>query len=361
MQQTKIALPITLVVLCQFAALPLDSHHRFLYGFQQSNYIVQSLIGYVGRNPIPSHSQMIAADYFAFTFLYHLHFDFRSQIHALYGKLQNCASKQFTTYRKGSFSIFIEHGLRSGKSSNGRRSGKCSNLLIRRCLYRFNGYSDLSHPIINHFQTRSSYNRLRLLLYRYLLIKIILHVNAGIAFRPTANGKDYLIGNGKRLFGDKPDFESKHLVSFQRVRLCIQQLHFTIFGNSVPGNENLFGSHSSGLHKLAELYFDTSFITMHCRHIRLCILHQANIYIELRRRHGQPFAISGLITLFFVLHLPLTDGYIPSIHTVLIGSQRVLLCIVFRIPQFDLLVQVAIHIFLVNLLIDSSSHSLKAI
>ena len=79
------------------------------------------------------------------------------------------------------------------------------------------------------------------------------------------------------------------------------------------------------------------------------------------RRHRQPVGICCLITFLLKLHLPLSLGHVPTVHTVLVGNLGVNLLIVLGIPYHNILVCVAIHVLDLFLVITCSGHTLQTV
>ena len=115
------------------------------------------------------------------------------------------------------------------------------------------------------------------------------------------------------------------------------------------------------VHVLVELHLYTLFVCTSLYNLRLLVLSDSDVHLQLRRRHRQPFAVCGEVSVLLELHLPESLRHIPTIHTVLVGEQRVLLSVFLSVPHHDILVLVAPKVLHLFLIVDGGLHALHTI
>ena len=136
-----------------------------------------------------------------------------------------------------------------------------------------------------------------------------------------------------------------------------QLLTFTIYNLQV----DVISSQSLRFHVLRELYLSSVLISLGALDFRIDILNHTNIDFQLWRRHRQPVRICGLVTFLLELNLPFTFWYVPTVHAILVSNLWVYLLIVLGIPNYDVLMRVAIDIRHIFSVVAGSGHTLQTI
>ena len=106
-------------------------------------------------------------------------------------------------------------------------------------------------------------------------------------------------GRAQRLFGNKahtrciPSGIDISLVGIFVCQFRVDKLDGSRQFLAIGGHVNVARGECRKIHEFIELHLNSCLVSMSLHHFGLAVLRDGNVHFELRRRHRQPFAVSG--------------------------------------------------------------------